>query len=360
MQSIDNTRIRNLRPLISPGLLLDEIPLLDKAATVVLETRSAIQDILQKKDDRLVVVVGPCSIHDPSAAIDYAKKLKPVMDQYQQELCIVMRVYFEKPRTTVGWKGLINDPKLDSSFDINRGLRTARQLLLELNELGVPTGSEFLDTIIPQYISDLTSWAAIGARTTESQIHRELASGLSMPVGFKNGTRGSIDIAANAVCAAKEPHHFLGVTKQGIAAIVSTKGNEDCHVILRGSKTGSNYDPDSIDKTGKLLKSYHLIPRIMVDCSHGNSNKDYTKQKRVVESICQQKRNRDQTIFGLMIESNLVAGNQKIIPGESLVYGQSLTDACVGWDETVTLLDDLSETVKATRVRLGETENAHD
>lgn len=349
MQPTDNIRIRSLRPLVSPGLLLDEIPLSDNAAILVAQTRETIQNILNKTDDRLMVVVGPCSIHDTSAAIDYAKKLKPLIEQHQEELCIIMRVYFEKPRTTVGWKGLINDPKLDNSFDINLGLRTARQLLLELNELGVPTGSEFLDTIIPQYISDLTSWAAIGARTTESQIHRELASGLSMPVGFKNGTRGSIDIAADAICAAKEAHHFLGVSKQGIAAIVSTKGNKDCHIILRGSKTETNFDPASIDKTGKLLESRHLIPRIMVDCSHGNSNKDYTKQKLVVDSICQQKLNHDRSIFGLMIESNLKPGNQKMIPGEPLIYGQSVTDACVGWEETETLLNQLSEAVKTIR-----------
>lgn len=349
MQPTDNIRIKNIRPLISPGLLLDEIPLTEKAAKLVFETRTTIQNILNQVDDRLMIVVGPCSIHDPAAAIEYAKKLAPLIKQYQKELCIVMRVYFEKPRTTVGWKGLINDPNLNNSFNINRGLRTARQLLLEINELGVPTGSEFLDTIIPQYISDLTSWAAIGARTTESQIHRELTSGLSMPVGFKNGTRGSIDIAIDAICAAKESHHFLGVSKQGIAAIISTKGNPDCHIILRGSKNNTNYDPESIQKATELLESKKLKPRIMVDCSHGNSSKDYKKQKLVVESICQQKQNHNQSIFGLMIESNLVSGNQALTLDKSLVYGQSITDACVDWDETKIFLKNLSDTVKTIR-----------
>ncbi|MCB1828146.1 MAG: 3-deoxy-7-phosphoheptulonate synthase, partial [Coxiellaceae bacterium] len=286
---------------------------------------------------------------DPQAAIDYAKKLKTAIEEYKNTLCIVMRVYFEKPRTTVGWKGLINDPRLDNSFDINQGLRTARELLLEINNLGVPTGSEFLDTIIPQYISDLTSWAAIGARTTESQIHRELASGLSMPVGFKNGTMGSIDIAVDAICAAKEPHHFLGVSKQGIAAIVSTEGNSDCHIILRGSKTGTNYDAASIAETAKLIEARKLPARIMVDCSHGNSSKNYTKQKDVLNSLCGQKQQGNQSIFGLMIESNLVAGNQALIPNEPLIYGKSITDACVDWEETQAFLKKLNDTVLSTR-----------
>ena len=349
MQPTDNVRIKNLRPLVSPGLLLDEIPLSEKAAILVAKTRREIKSILEGKDDRLLVLVGPCSIHDPQAAIDYAKKLKEAIIHYKNELCIVMRVYFEKPRTTIGWKGLINDPKLDNSFDINQGLRVARQLLLEINELGVPTGSEFLDTIIPQYISDLTSWAAIGARTTESQIHRELASGLSMPVGFKNGTMGSIDIAVDAICAAKQPHHFLGVSKQGIAAIVSTEGNNECHIILRGSKTAANYDPASINETKKLLESRKLPACIMVDCSHGNSNKNYTKQTLVVNSICEQKSHRNCPIFGLMIESNLVAGNQKMIPNESLIYGKSVTDACVDWDETDVFFKKLSSTIQTIR-----------
>lgn len=346
MQPTDNIRIKQLRPLISPGLLIDETPLSEKAAALIAETRESIQAILNQEDDRLLVVIGPCSIHDPNAAIDYAKKLKNLIEQYKDRLCIVMRVYFEKPRTTVGWKGLINDPKLDGSFDINQGLRTARQLLLKINDLGVPTGSEFLDTIIPQYISDLTSWAAIGARTTESQIHRELSSGLSMPVGFKNGTRGSIDIAVDAICAAKQPHHFLGVSKQGIAAIVSTEGNPNCHIILRGSTSGPNYDPEHIKKTETLLAARHIPERIMVDCSHGNSSKDYKKQKEVIASICDQKNNGNRSIFGLMIESNLVEGNQSLIPEKDLTYGQSITDACIGWDETETVLKKLYDTME--------------
>ncbi len=349
IQATDNTRIKNLRPLVSSGLLLDEIPISENSAALVARTRQEIQSILKSQDDRLLVIVGPCSIHDPVAAIDYAKKLKEAVDQYKNELCIVMRVYFEKPRTTVGWKGLINDPKLDNSFDINQGLRIARQLLLEINELNVPTGSEFLDTIIPQYLSDLTSWAAIGARTTESQIHRELASGLSMPVGFKNGTMGNIDIAVDAICAAQQPHHFLGVSKQGIASIVSTAGNHNCHIILRGSKSNTNYDEASINKTKQLLSLRKLPPRIMVDCSHGNSNKDYKKQKVVIESLYQQKINYDKSIFGIMIESNLIAGNQEITSSNHLIYGQSVTDGCVDWEETQQFLKLMSIAVQKAR-----------
>lgn len=349
IQTTDNTRIKNLRPLVSPALLLGEIPISEHSAALVASTRETIQSILKRQDDRLLVIVGPCSIHDPIAALDYAKKLKEAIDYYKNELCIVMRVYFEKPRTTIGWKGLINDPKLDNSFDINQGLRIARQLLLEINELNVPTGSEFLDTIIPQYLSDLTSWAAIGARTTESQIHRELASGLSMPVGFKNGTMGNIDVAVDAICAAQQPHHFLGVSKQGIASIVSTAGNHNCHIILRGSKNNTNYDEASINTTKQLLLSRKLPPRIMVDCSHGNSNKDYKKQKSVIESLYQQKLNDDQSIFGIMIESNLIAGNQKITSSTHLTYGQSVTDGCVDWEETQQFLKLMSIAVQKSR-----------
>ncbi len=349
MHTTDNIRIKNLRPLISPALLLDEIGLSEKAADVVNTARQKAINIISGKDHRKLVVVGPCSIHDPIAAIEYANKLKPAIEQFSNELCIIMRVYFEKPQTTIGWKGLINDPKLDSGFDINQGLRVARKLLLDLNELGVPTGSEFLDTIIPQYISDLTSWAAIGARTTESQIHRELASGLSMPVGFKNGTTGSVEVAADAICAAKHPHHFLGVSKQGIASIVSAAGNPDCHVILRGSKTSSNYDKMSIDSAIELLKSRELVPRLMVDCSHGNSRKDHTKQIRVLQDLCDQIQAGSNHVLGVMLESNLVAGNQKLIPEKELVHGQSITDACIDWNETMEALTLLSDTVKATR-----------
>ena len=289
MQKTDNLRIKAVRPLIPPVLLIEELSLSHKVADLIYNTRSLAQAIIQGKDDRLLVVVGPCSIYDPKAAIEYAHRLKACIDQYTNELCIVLRVYFEKPRTTIGWKGLINDPTLDGSFNINQGLRIARCLLLEINQIGVPTGSEFLDTIIPQYISDLTSWAAIGARTTESQSHRELASGLSMAIGFKNGTTGNIQIAVDAVLAARHPHHFLGVSKQGIAAIISTKGNPNSHVILRGSTQGPNYDFQSIEKTITKLKAIHLPPRAMVDCSHGNSNKDHKKQIEVVDSLCDQK-----------------------------------------------------------------------
>jgi len=348
MQPTDNIRIKDLRPLASPGLLLDEIPQSKYASSVVNKARQEASDILGGKDHRKLLIVGPCSIHDPAAAIEYAKKLKGVIEQFSNELCIIMRVYFEKPRTTIGWKGLINDPKLDGSFDINRGLRVARQLLLDINELGVPTGSEFLDATIPQYISDLTSWAAIGARTTESQIHRELASGLSMPVGFKNGTTGNVDIAIDAICAAKNPHHFLGVSKQGIAAIVNAKGNPDCHVILRGSNTGPNYDVDSIKAVIKKLKERELQPRLMVDCSHGNSNKDHTRQQIVLKDLCEQMLSDKDAIFGLMLESNLIAGKQTLTPEKALTYGQSITDACMGWDETIKALTILSDTVKQT------------
>lgn len=346
MQPTDNTRIKNLRPLLSPGLLLGEIPLSEQAAGVVNKARQEATNIINGKDHRKLVIVGPCSIHDPTAAIEYAKKLQPVIKQFSNELCIIMRVYFEKPRTTIGWKGLINDPKLDAGFDINQGLRVARKLLLDINELGVPTGSEFLDTIIPQYISDLTSWAAIGARTTESQIHRELSSGLSMPVGFKNGTTGNIDIAMHAICTAQYPHHFLGVSKQGIAAIVSTAGNADCHLILRGSNKEPNYDKASIQAAVELLQIHKLRPQLMVDCSHGNSKKDHTRQQMVLKSLCDQMLSGSDAIFGVMLESNLLAGNQKLIPGKPLVHGQSITDACIDWDETVEALTLLSSTIK--------------
>lgn len=349
MNRIENTRVKSLRPLISPGLLLDEAPLSATAAKTVSEAREQIVSILNRLDDRLLLIIGPCSIHDPIAAIEYANKLKDMAEKYKNELLVVMRVYFEKPRTTVGWKGLINDPKLDNSFDINLGLRTARELLLKLNEMGLPAGTEFLDTIIPQYISDLISWAAIGARTTESQIHRELTSGLSMPVGFKNGTMGSIDIAGDAIYAAKHSHQFLGVSKEGVAAIVSTTGNDDCHIILRGAKQKTNFDPESIKTTEQLLEARKLKANIMIDCSHGNSRKDYTKQSAVIESVCQQKLAGNKSIFGLMIESNLLPGNQPYTANQPLEYGMSITDACVGWDETESFLKSLSTAVKKMR-----------
>lgn len=349
MYKTDNIRIKELHPLLVPALLIKELPLNEKITNLIYKTRQKAVDIIHGQDDRLLVIVGPCSIHDPKAALEYAGKLKLLADELSNELCIIMRVYFEKPRTTVGWKGLINDPNLDSSFDINEGLRTARHLLIDINNLGIPTGSEFLDTIIPQYISDLTSWSAIGARTTESQIHRELASGLSMPLGFKNGTSGNVQIAIDAVHAAQQPHHFLGVSDEGIAAIVSTKGNEDCHVILRGSKQDTNYDAESIANTTDLLKKADLLPRVMVDCSHGNSRKNHLRQIEVAHSLCQQISTGSEAIMGVMIESNLVAGKQALSPGKPLTYGQSITDACIDWESTVSVLKSFAKAVVERR-----------
>jgi len=349
MKLTDNLRVKTLKALIAPGLLLEQYPLDEQAAKNIVATRAQASNIIHGKDDRLIVIVGPCSIHDPKAAIEYATKLKSILSNYSDELLIIMRVYFEKPRTTIGWKGLINDPHLDGSFDINHGLMTARDLLISINQLGVPTGSEFLDTIIPQYISDLTSWSAIGARTSESQIHRELASGLSMPVGFKNSTMGNIQVAVDAVCAASHAHHILGVSKQGIAAIVSTSGNDDCHIILRGSKDGPNYDEESVSRAVAILSQAKLSPRLMIDMSHGNSNKDFRKQIIVAKSVCQQIESGKDQILGIMVESNLKEGNQSFQPGKKLTYGQSITDACVGWEETIKILDLLSQTVKNRR-----------
>lgn len=345
MLTTNNIRIKTLRPLISPSLLIDEIPISERAAQTVGQTRKTIIQSLHDQSDKLVIIVGPCSIHDPKAALEYAQRLVKLKNLYQETLCIVMRVYFEKPRTTVGWKGLINDPCLDNSFDINQGLRIARRLLLDINELGLGTACEFLDTFIPQYTADLTAWGAIGARTTESQIHRELTSGLSMPVGFKNGTTGNMQIAVDAIMAAKHSHHFLGVTQEGLAAIVATQGNRDCHIILRGSNTGSNYDPASIEQALALLRKQSCPARVMVDCSHGNSNKDHENQIQVVNELSQRIAKGEQHIFGLMIESNLVAGKQSLTPGKALNYGQSITDACIGWEQTEIVLAQLHETM---------------
>lgn len=338
----DDIRIDNLRPLISPALVMEELPITQTISEVVVENRNAISQIIKNLDHRLVVVVGPCSIHDPDAAIEYAKRLKPCINQYADDLVILMRIYFEKPRTTIGWKGLINDPFLDGSFNINRGLRTARKLLCDVNELGVGAATEFLDTIVPQYISDLVSWGAIGARTTESQVHRELASGLSMPIGFKNATNGEIQIAIDAIGAAQHPHHFLSVTKHGIAAIVSTKGNDCCHVILRGGNDGPNYSSKHIQETVTKLVDANLPKKVMVDCSHGNSQKDHLKQKIVVASVAEQMIAGEAAIFGVMLESNLIAGKQTLSNKANLVYGQSVTDACVDWKETELLLEQLA------------------
>ena len=352
----DNLRVRELRPLIAPDLLIDEIPLSPAAFDTVNQGRQTAAKIISGDDDRLLMIVGPCSIHDPKAAIEYAKRLVELRAQYQDELCMIMRVYFEKPRTTVGWKGLINDPGLNNQFNINQGLRQARELLAEIADLGLPTATEFLDTIIPQYIADLISWAAIGARTTESQIHRELASGLSMPVGFKNGTGGSVQIAVDAIGSAQHSHHFLGVTNQGVAAIVSTAGNPHCHVILRGSKTGPNYDATAVAKATELLAKKQLTPKVMIDCSHGNSNKDYRRQQHVIEDVCAQLRMGSTAIQGVMVESHLVAGRQDAQPGQELVYGQSITDACIDWEETVALAKTLATAVQARRqMQSGET-----
>ncbi len=327
----------------------------NEASAVVAKARSEAEAILHGQDDRLQVVVGPCSIHDPQAAVEYAKKLKPLIDQYAGELQIVMRVYFEKPRTTVGWKGLINDPHLDGSFDINRGVRIARELLLEIAHIGVPAGTEFLDTISPQYYADLIAWGAIGARTTESQIHRELASGLSMPVGFKNGTGGSCQIAFDAIQAAKGSHHFLSVTKQGVSAIVSTAGNDSCHIILRGSSYGPNYDAESIKQVTDKLAASGLPEYVMIDCSHGNSLKDYRNQPKVAEALCEQIADGSTAIASVMIESNLVEGAQALQEKlEDMTYGQSVTDQCIGWDDTEKLLAEFSAAVIARREVLAE------
>jgi 3-deoxy-7-phosphoheptulonate synthase len=336
----DDLRIRDVRPLIPPAILLEEIPISERASIVVSDARAAIANVIAGADRRLVVVVGPCSIHDTKAAFEYAQRLKGIADRLSDSLIVVMRTYFEKPRTSVGWKGPINDPDLDESFHINKGLRLARRLLLDVNDLGLPTGSEFLDTQIPQHIADLTSWVAIGARTAESQVHRELASGLSMPVGFKNSTDGSTQIAVDAVLTARSPHWFPSVTKQGVSAIFQTVGNEACHVILRGgTRTGPNYDADHIGKVCARLASKGLHERVMVDCSHGNSHKEHQRQAEVAASIAEQIAAGSRLIFGAMLESHLVEGRQDYVPGQPAVYGQSITDACLSLAQTEPLLD---------------------
>jgi 3-deoxy-7-phosphoheptulonate synthase len=348
----DDLRIASLRPLISPAVLAYYLPISEIASEVVANARAQADAILRGHDDRLLVVVGPCSIHDPEAAIEYANLLKAQAEHFNDDLLVIMRVYFEKPRTTVGWKGLINDPNLDDSFDINHGLRIARKLLLDLANLGVPAGTEFLDTISPQYIADLIAWGAIGARTTESQIHRELASGLSMPVGFKNGTGGSIQLALDAIRSASRPHHFLSVTKQGVSAIVSTAGNDSCHLILRGGKSGPNYEKEAVDAACVMLREQGLTESVMIDCSHGNSMKDFRNQPLVANAICKQIAEGSRAITSVMIESNLVEGNQSLTGDLSkLVRGQSITDACIGWDDTVAVLTRLAEAVRNRRCR---------
>jgi 3-deoxy-7-phosphoheptulonate synthase len=339
----DDLRIRDVRPLIPPAILLEEIPISERASNVVSDGRAAVTNIIEGQDPRLVVVVGPCSIHDTKAALEYAGRLKAIAERLADRLVIIMRTYFEKPRTVVGWKGLINDPDLDESYHINKGLRLARQLLLDINDLGLPTASEFLDTQIPQHIADLTSWVAIGARTAESQVHRELASGLSMPVGFKNSTDGSTQIAVDAVLTARAPHWFPSVTKQGVSAIFQTVGNDACHVILRGgTRTGPNYDAEHIARVCARLAAKGLREGVMVDCSHGNSHKDHLKQADVVASVCGQIASGSRQIFGVMLESHLVEGRQDYVPGQPAVYGQSITDACLSLDQTEPLLDQLA------------------
>src|SRR5881296_4256865 len=342
-------RVESIRPLLPPAILLEELPLSEDASQVITRARDEVAEILAGSDDRLIVIVGPCSVHDPAAAGEYARRLKTLSDELAADLRIVMRVYFEKPRTTVGWNGLINDPRLDGSFAINDGLRRARRLLLDLAELGLPAGCEFLDPISPQFTSDLVAWGAIGARTTESQVHRELASGLSMPVGFKNGTDGGVQIAIDAVRAARHPHQFLGVTEQGLCAIVATRGNPDCHVILRGGASGSNYDAVSVQKTAAALVDAGLAPRLMVDTSHGNSDKDYRRQPVAAHDLAEQVAHGENAIFGVMMESFLVEGRQDLKNPAALRYGQSITDACMGWEMTVPVLADLARAVHARR-----------
>jgi len=345
----DDVRIAGIKELLPPAHLLREFPVLPAAARTVFDARQEIHRILHGADDRLLVVIGPCSIHDVRAAKEYAGRLASVRERLSRDLLVVMRVYFEKPRTTVGWKGLINDPNLDGSFRINEGLRVARELLLDLANDGMPAGCEFLDMITPQYIADLVSWGAIGARTTESQIHRELASGLSCPVGFKNGTDGNVRIAVDAMRAARQPHHFLSVTKGGHSAIVETKGNEDCHVILRGGQA-PNYDKDSVEAAAKTLAEAALQQRIMIDFSHSNSSKQHQKQVEVGADVAGQIARGDSRIFGVMIESHLKAGRQDLVPGQPLEYGMSITDACISWDDSKPLLEKLAEAVEARRL----------
>lgn len=348
MNTTDDIRITGITELTSPQELMEALPVSDAAQAVVTNTRHAVSNILKGDDDRLVVVVGPCSIHDPDAALEYAVKLREQQKAYEKDLCIIMRVYFEKPRTTVGWKGLINDPDMDDSFQINKGVKMARSLLLDINNLGLPAGVEYLDLISPQFIADLVGWGAIGARTTESQGHRELSSGLSCPVGFKNGTAGSMQIAVDAIGAAIHSHNFLSVTKEGKSAIFRTAGNKDCHLILRGGKTHTNYDAASVDDACAMLAKANLPERVMIDCSHANSRKLHRRQAYVCRDICAQVSDGDKRIIGVMIESNLVEGNQSP-SAKPLVRGQSVTDACVSWDNTLPLLEKLSAAVKARR-----------
>jgi 3-deoxy-7-phosphoheptulonate synthase len=345
----DDLRICGIKEVIAPAQVHDEMPLSAVAAQTTLEARQEIHNILNGEDDRILVVVGPCSIHDTNAAKDYGKLLRAAKDELKDDLMIVMRVYFEKPRTTVGWKGLINDPDIDSSFNINKGLRVARQLLLDLNNMGMPSATEYLDLITPQYVSDLISWGAIGARTTESQGHRELASGVSCPIGFKNSTDGTIKIAIDAIGAAMSPHHFLSLTKAGHSAIFSTTGNQDVHIILRGGNDRPNYDAVSVEQVAEGLEKANLRPNIMIDFSHANSLKQCHRQLIVGEDVADQIASGDHRIMGAMIESHLKAGRQEVVDGQPLTYGQSITDACLSWDDTLPLLKGLAKAVQKRR-----------
>ena len=349
----DDLRIAAVRALIAPQLLLEELPIDSASLATVTNARQAVHRILHGADDRLVVVVGPCSIHDSAAALEYAARLRESAERHAHDLLLVMRVYFEKPRTTVGWKGFINDPRLDGSFAINEGLKLARKLLLEINRMGLPCGTEFLDLLSPQYISDLIAWGAIGARTTESQTHRQLASGLSCPVGFKNGTDGSIRVAVDALRAAAAPHAFMGMTKTGQAAIFETVGNEDCHVILRGGKT-PNYDAASVEAAAKELGAAGLAPHLMIDFSHANASKQFQKQMEVGADVARQVATGDERIVGVMVESHLNPGRQDLVPGQPLAHGVSITDPCIGWDDTAALFDTLGDAVR--KRRLADTE----
>jgi 3-deoxy-7-phosphoheptulonate synthase len=347
----DNTRITGLMEVSPPNEIITELPISADSSELVFKSRKEISDILHGRDDRLVVVVGPCSIHDPESALEYAKRLKSLEAKHSNQLKIVMRVYFEKPRTTIGWKGLINDPNLDNSYDVNLGLRKARKVLLDINNLGLPAGTEFLDMITPQYLADLISWGAIGARTTESQIHRELASGLSCPVGFKNSTNGSIQVAIDAIGSASNSHIFLSITKEGKSAIFNSSGNEDCHVILRGG-SDTNYESSFVESTSKELEAAKKSKNVMIDMSHGNSKKQFKRQLIVNKDISDQISSGEDRIFGVMIESNLEEGNQKIGPLEEIKYGQSITDACVGWNDTEIMINQLSTAIENKRKKL--------
>lgn len=345
----DDLRINGMDEALAPESLIEQFPVSDESSSLVFTKRNEAAQIVRGEDDRLLCIVGPCSIHDTHSALEYAGKLAEASNAYHEQLCILMRVYFEKPRTTVGWKGLINDPDLDGSFEINEGLRTARQLLCDISALNIGTGTEYLDPITPQFVGDLVSWSAIGARTTESQVHRQLASGLSCPVGFKNSTKGDVQIAVDAVKSAMHSHIFLSVTKEGHAAIFSTTGNGDCHIILRGGGGSTNYDRDSVAEAGEMLQKSELSPLLMVDMSHANSQKEHKRQLDVCADLCDQIPNENSSIMGVMIESHLVEGNQSIGDGTGLTYGQSITDACIGWEDTERCLEQLANAVTKRR-----------